>query len=254
MKEILIEAAEAVSTAVSKIDRAKVADEVGTSAYGTPTQYIDRVAEEAVLNILKAYKNPVNVLSEEHEYIDNKAEHTLVFDPVDGTFNAVHGIPFFATSLAIGKQSLSDIQYALVKDLATGTMYYAEKGKGAYADGKRIHTKKIGNKLVLSVYLGELAEERAYKVSKRGRRVRNFGSAALELCLVAQGSLDLYYLYTRTPAKLRLVDIAAGTLILREAGGEVFHPDGQVLDMPFDQKARTDIMAVGDKRILEVIG
>ncbi|MCK5548593.1 MAG: sugar kinase, partial [Thermoplasmata archaeon] len=182
MKEILIDAAEAVRAAIAKVDRTKTGEVVGMGADGTPTEYIDRVAEEAVLGVLKRYGNPLNVLSEEHEYIDNGAEYTLVLDPIDGTFNAVHGIPFFSTSMAIGRKSLSDIKYALVKDLSTGTMYYAEKDKGAYAEGVRMITRKLGKKLAFSVYMGEMAQEKSFQVAKRGRRVRNFGAASLEMC------------------------------------------------------------------------
>jgi fructose-1,6-bisphosphatase/inositol monophosphatase family enzyme len=255
MKGILFDAADAVRHSISKVDFSKMGEEVGMGADGTPTQHIDRIAEEAVIKVLESYKNPLNVLSEEHEYIDNGAEYTLVLDPIDGTFNAVHGIPFFGTSLAIGKDKLSTIEYALVKDLVRGTMYYAEKGKGAYADGKRIHTRPMGKKLAFSVYLGEMAEKRSFEVATLGRRVRSMGAASLELCLVAEGAFDLYYLYTRIPAKLRVMDIAAGALIVKEAGGEVLEPsDNSVLDMNMDHKARTDIMAIGDKKLLEVLG
>jgi len=253
MKELLFEAAEAVQAVVSKLEFSRAGDKVGMGADGTPTQHIDRAAEDAVLEVLERRGNPLNVLSEEHEYIDNGAEYTLVLDPIDGTFNAVHRVPFFATSLAVGKKRLSDIKYALVKDLVKGTMYYAEKGKGAYADDERLRTRNFGKSTAFSVYMGSLSEDESFRIAKLGRRARNFGAASLEMCLVAQGSLDLYYLHTQVPAKLRVMDIAAGTLIVREAGGEVFDTDGNVLDINLDIKTRTDVMVIGDKKVLEVV-
>lgn len=253
MKELLFKAAEAVQTAVSRIECSEISKEMGMGADGTPTQYIDRVAENAVLAVLKEYDNPLNVLSEERGYIDNRAEYTLVLDPIDGTLNAAHGIPFFSTSLAVGKKKLSDIKYGLVRDLVRGTVYYAEKGKGSYADGKRLKTRKLERDTLFSVYIGKMAERASYRMARLGRRARSFGAASLEMCLIAQGSLDLYYIHTKAPAKLRVMDIAAGALIVREAGGEVYHPDGKVLEVELDIKTRTDMMVIGNKKMLEVI-
>lgn len=254
MRELLTEAADAVFDAVSKLEKPRFSEDAGMGADGTPTQLVDKVAEEAVFNVLQKHGNPLNILSEERGFVNNGSEHTLVLDPLDGTFNAVQGIPFYATSLAVGKRTLSDVQHAVVKNLVTGTLYSAEKGKGAFSDGKRLSTRELGKRSVFGVYIGSMAENESFRIAKLGRRARNFGAAALELCLVAQGSLDAYYLYTNASAKLRVMDIAAGTLILREAGGEVLDHDGRVLDVPLDIKTRTDILAVGDRKVLEVIG
>ena len=253
MKELLQEIAEAVSAALGSAERSRWGERVGMGADGTPTEYIDRIAEEAVFEVLEGNGNPLNVLSEEHEYVDNGAEQTLVLDPIDGTFNAIHGIPFFGTSLAVGREKTSDVQYALVKDLAAGTVFYAEKGKGAFADGRRMRCRKLPDESLFSVYIGRLAHDDAYRIAKLGKKSRNFGAASLEMCLVAQGSLDLYYVRTKPAPRLRVADIAAGALILKEAGGAVLNPDGSPLDMPFDIKKRTDLLAVGDIRVLEVI-
>jgi fructose-1,6-bisphosphatase/inositol monophosphatase family enzyme len=253
MIDLLVEAADAVSDAVSKLERSRFAERVGMGADGTPTQRIDVVAEEAVFSVLEKHGNPLNVLSEERGFVNNGAGQTLVLDPLDGTFNAAQGIPFFATSLAVGKRKLSDIQYAVVKNLVTGTTYTAERGEGAFSNGNRLKTRTLGKHSVFGVYIGNMAEDASFRIAKLGRRARNFGAAALELCFVAQGSLDAYYLYTNASAKLRVMDIAAGTLIVREAGGEVLDPDGRVLDVPLDMKTRTDILAIGDRKVLEVI-
>ena len=87
-------------------------------ADGTPTQWIDRYAEDIVLDTVADTK--INILSEERGYIDNGGDYTLILDPIDGTRNAIHNIPFYAISLAIGKEKLGDVQYGLVRNIPTG--------------------------------------------------------------------------------------------------------------------------------------
>src|SRR2546423_15553934 len=86
------------------------------------------------------------------------------------------------------------------------------------------------------------------------RRVRVLGAASLDLCLVARGAADLYYMHSKlTETKLRAVDIAGGVLIVREAGGLVLDLKGQELHMPPTSTARTDPAAVGDRRAREAL-
>src|SRR5438034_483356 len=97
--------------------------------------------------------------------------------------------------------------------------------------------------------LNVLSEEAGF-----ARRVRNLGAASLDLCLVARVAADLYYMHSAVAnTKLRAVDIAAGTLIVREAGGFVLDLGGRDLDLPLEAKARTDLVAVGDRRAWEAI-
>src|SRR5207249_1597868 len=104
------------------------------------------------------------------------------------------------------------------------------------------------------VYLGSNAHPDAARVAGLARRVRNLGAASLDLCLVARGAADLYYMHSAVAnTKLRAVDIAAGTLIVREAGGFVLDLGGRDLDLPLEAKARTDLVAVGDRRAWEAI-
>ena len=125
---LLEEIAEAVHLAVRDREGEDLSAEMGIGADGTPTQKIDRIAEEAILETLNEHGNPLNVLSEEADFIDNGAEQTLVIDPIDGTYNALAGIPFYSVSLAVGKEVMSDIEFGLIRDLANGTVYHSEKG------------------------------------------------------------------------------------------------------------------------------
>lgn len=253
MKALLFELADAVEKAVANVggDPAAVA---GTGASGAPTQAIDKVAEDAVLRRLDEAHSDLNVLSEEAGFVDRGGSRTLVVDPVDGTYNALHGVPFYATSLAVGDDRLSTVTHALVRDLPRGDTYYAERGQGAFRDGARIATRPFQEgDAFFSVYLGEMAQAPSYDVARAARRVRSLGSASLDLCGVASGSFDLYYMNSRPEARLRIIDIAAGVLLVREAGGVVVSPEGEDLDLPFTMKARTNLIAAGDPRTLEAL-
>jgi len=226
----------------------------GTGAYGTPTQAIDKVAEDAALLCLKAHGAKLNILSEEAGFLDRGGTRTLILDPVDGTHNAVRGVPLFATSLAIGDDRLSTVTHGLVRDLVRGTVYYAEKGQGATADGRRIATRAFNpEESVFSVYQGRNAKPQSADVAHAGRRARHLGAASLDLCLVASGAFDAYVMNSASAAQLRIIDIAAGVLIVREAGGVVVDLRRRELEMPVTLKARTNLIAAGDRKALEAI-
>lgn len=254
MNALLADLAVAVQHAVDHLE-GDPAEILGRGADGAPSSRLDRVAEAAVLERLEKERAPVNVLSEEAGFIDRGGDALLVLDPVDGTHNALRGVPAFSVSLALGRARLSDVEEGLVRDLVSGATYHAARGRGATLDGRPIHAKAFDPKDVLfSVYLGTNATEDAARVASRARRVRNLGAASLDLCLVARGAADLYYMHSREERmKLRACDIAAGTLIVREAGGQVLDLRGRDLDMPLTADAHTDLVAVGDRRAWEAI-
>ena len=104
------------------------------------------------------------------------------------------------------------------------------------------------------VYLGRHAGSETMKVVKRAGRVRSMGCASLEMCMVAQGKFDAYYMNCDIHEKsIRVVDIAASALVLREAGGELVDLQGRRLDMPFVLTARSNFLAFGDPRVREVL-
>ena len=216
---------------------------------------MDRIAEEKVLSVLDSHGDPLNVLSEEMGYIDHGREFTLVLDPLDGTYNALHGIPFYSISLAIAREGLADVEVGLVRNLVSGDEYHAVKGEGAYMNGKRIRVRRFNpKKPVFSMFLGRKASPACVELASMCSRIRSMGSAALEICMVAAGSTDLYCYCSREPGiGLRIVDIAAASLILKEAGGQVLDESLRELDMTFDVRKRSSVLAVGDREILKVI-
>ena len=109
-----------------------VFDSVGMGADGTETLRIDELAERAILDIVETVPDGLNVLSEEVGWLDKGATNTLVVDPIDGTYNASVGIPFYSVCLAVGNRRFSDVEEALVYNLVSGDTYSAAKGAVSY--------------------------------------------------------------------------------------------------------------------------
>src|SRR5712692_2325660 len=169
------------------------AEVLGHGADGAPSTRIDRVAEEAVLRVLDYEGAALNVLSEEAGFIERGGDRTLVLDPIDGTHNALRGVPAYSVSMAIGRSHLADIEEGLVRDLVSGATYYAAKGQGAKLNGRPIRVHPYNPKdLLFSVYLGSNAHPDADRIARLARRVRSLGAASLDICLVALGAADLY--------------------------------------------------------------
>lgn len=223
---------------------------IGLGADGTVTKYVDKLAEDVAIDVIKKSKIKVNVLSEEIGYIDNRGKYTVVIDPIDGTQNAVRGIPFYSISVAVGKKSLSDVEYGIVKNIPTGDVFQAEKGYGAFLNGKRICAPELPEREVISsLALGKNYDKTTIRLARKGK-VRSLACASLEMCMVAAGALDIYVV---GKDYLRCVDIAASTLIVREAGGFVTDIYGIDLDMPFDLNERTSVIAACNLDLIKKI-
>lgn len=254
--ETLSGIADAVQAAIEKIPNSRCkGEEVCMGADGTPTSQIDKVAENAALMHIQSNRIPLNILSEEIGFVDNGAEETLVMDPIDGTSNAIAGIPYFTISLAVGTSKLSDIRLGYLRNPVTGDVYTAEKGEGAFKNGCPIHVRKaVMDDLFVMIYMGNGAHPDAFALAKRVKSSRSLGCASLEMAIVGEGEADGFLMksekYTRA---IRIVDIAASTIILREAGGEVYDLEGNVLDMPFDLEHRSNFIAVGDMSVYNLI-
>jgi len=256
MMDLLSKIADAVEEAIKKIPDSKAKGEcIGMGADGTSTSQIDKIAENTVLAYIQRNNIPLNVLSEEIGYVDNGGEETLVLDPIDGTSNAIAGVPMYTISMAVGTKALSDIHTAYLRNLATGDVITAEKGKGAYKNGSRIHVRKADtNDLFMMIYLGSGAHPASFGLAKRVKSSRSLGCASLEMVLVAEGEADGFMMYTdRYFRGIRVVDIAASALVLREAGGEIYDMEGNVLDMGFDIGCRSNFIAFGDRSVYDFI-
>jgi fructose-1,6-bisphosphatase/inositol monophosphatase family enzyme len=234
---------------LSTKDRPDAFEVVGSGADGSDTLLIDRAAERALLDFVEAHDVSVNVLSEEIGYIDRGEVATLVVDPIDGSYNAAHGIPFYGLCLAVGDRLFSDVREALVRNLVSGDEYTAVKGGGAARNGRPISTRKYEDSDSLyCLYSGRTATGRAHRLTTQPRRVRSLGSAALEICTVAQGSADLFF---QDGQPLRITDLAAPGLVLREAGGELYTSECALLEMALNMDDRREVLAMGDPSALD---
>ena len=223
-------------------------EEVGKGADGSKTVAIDLLAERAALDLIEEGDMGWNVLSEECGWVDMGSEMTVIIDPIDGTYNAIHGIPFFSTSLALSKGGLDNIICGVVLDLCSGRVYHALEGGGAFLDDRHIGTRPYNrNASTFSAFLGRRSTCRNSNILTWPKRGRYFGSISLEMCLVAKGALDSFTLFERCP---RLVDVAAAYLILKEAGGDIFTFDNKGELAPYrlslESGLNLGLFAVGD--------
>ena len=166
----------------------------------------DLKAEKIIIEELKKARPNYSILSEEKGIETNKDNKTWIIDPIDGTTNFLHGIPHFAISIALKDDN--EIIAGLIYDPIKDEMFYAEKNNGAFFNNQRIRVSKKNNiSECLFVTSGKI--EFDYDFS-----FRKSGSAALDLAYVAAGRYDGYF-----QKKLKIWDIAAGIIILKEAGG-----------------------------------
>ncbi|MHB8604816.1 MAG: inositol monophosphatase family protein, partial [Thermoplasmatota archaeon] len=194
---------------------------------------------------------PLNVLSEEIGFVDRGGDRTIVADPIDGTTNAVNGLPIYCVALAVGTRRLADVSVGLVRNIPTGDTFFARRGAGAFLNGAPIHTRPFSREsAVVCPQLGKYAKREALGLAAQKYYVRALGATALEMCFVAQGAIDLYYF---APERVRITDIAGATLIVREAGGEVFDASGERLDMDLALGPRSSVVAAGSTEALEML-
>ena len=184
-----------------------------------PTQYhLDVAADEVALRILVGAG--FRVVSEESG-VSGHGDYTVIVDPIDGSTNCDHGIPFFATSLAVMRGD--ELLAGLVMNQATGTSFEAEKGAGATRDGVAITpTGQTDVAKSIMAFSGLPARHLGWA------QFRALGAASLEICLVADGSLDVFGVAQRST--LNPWDYLAGLLILREAGGLAADYAGEALE------------------------
>ncbi len=198
------------------------------------TRKMDMAAETALDSALQERHLSARVISEElgDRVVGKKPEFMLVFDPIDGSTNAACGIPFFCTSLAYTEKieiaTFEDISMAVICDIH-GNTYCAEKGKGAFLNGEKIEGKKRGArpKPVVSVYSYGVSQVPPGLIElEKSIIVRALGSIALDMCFVADGTLDGLI---DTRGLVSGYDIMASALILKEAGGMLTNLKGEII-------------------------
>ncbi|HVN73118.1 MAG TPA: bifunctional fructose-bisphosphatase/inositol-phosphate phosphatase [Methanoregula sp.] len=195
----------------------------------TPTKKIDQVAEDCIIAYLQDHSLCSLLISEEIGKVEFPGSGTIFLDPLDGTFNAVAGIPFYALSLAHAEGGI--VQQAFVRNLASGETFTAVRGKFAHCDGKPIRVSEVSNldECAMSVYGRKFDPARAMQLGQKIRRWRLLGASALELCYIGCGRIDGFVDIRGT---LRITDAAAGMLVCSEAGGKVSDLEGHRIQFP----------------------
>ena len=167
----------------------------------------DTKAEKIIINELMKAKKNYSILSEEcGSKINSDSENVWIIDPIDGTINFLHGVPHFAISIAL--KSNNEIVSGLIYDPIKDEMFYAEKNNGAFFNNQRIKVSK--KKDIEGCLFGTGGKEKI----EADLITRKSGSAALDMAYVAAGRYDGYF-----QNNLNLWDIAAGIIIVKEAGG-----------------------------------
>lgn len=202
-------------------------------AGGDTTVEVDRVAEQAVFAHLAGLAERgqrFSVLSEEAGHRDFGAPYPLVLvDPVDGSLNAKQGVPLFGLMLAVlDGPTLDDASAGLVENLSTGQTWTAIRGEGAWLDGRplRVLERADGGRIeVLGLESTPRALKLAQPLVERSLKIRILGSMAISIALTGAGALDVFC----APIPVRVFDMAASLLVLRESGGVATSLQGEAL-------------------------
>jgi myo-inositol-1(or 4)-monophosphatase len=230
--------------------------DLGKGAGGDNIKLVDLAAENAIVKTLQDYDLAFTLISEESgvkKFGSSSQQFYVTVDPIDGTTNFMHKIPFYCSSIAISsKPILSDIKIGIVVDLFHDITYIAQKNKGAYCNGKKIFTSDcefLEDAVIgLDVNCNKI-EDFAPKIENlivEAKHVRHFGANALELCYVADGKTEAF---VDVRGKLRTTDMAAGYLILKEAGGTLTNLKNYPLDSKLDPRINVNFIASGNNRI-----
>jgi len=223
--DVAIDAADAAE----RIHRAFQGERFTTRTKSTEVDLVTEVdtrSEAAIRERIQA-RYPDHAILGEEQGQDVEARCRWIVDPLDGTVNYAHGFPFYCVSIAL--EIDGEVVLGVVIDTAHGERFTAVRGRGAFANGRRLHvsdTSELRASLVSTgfAYAPEVARanlpsfERALTCT---RALRRAGAAALDICYVAAGRADAFW-----ELRLNAWDVAAALLIVREAGGTVTGPDG----------------------------
>ena len=201
----------------------------------------DRAAEKECVAILQRHYPDHSILAEESG-ASGRSAFRWIIDPLDGTTNYAHNVPHFAVSIACEFEG--EIRVGAIYNPISGELFSARKGGGAWLNTQQIHctATKVADEALMATGFPYYIQERPREVlelfsafARRARGIRRFGSAALDLAYVAAGRFDGFF-----EIGLRAWDMAAGALLVEEAGGVITRMDGSQLDLN-----QPDVLASG---------
>ena len=180
----------------------------------------DRASESLIVDRLRARFPSHSIVAEEGSGVQNSSDFVWYVDPLDGTTNFAHGFPMFAVTL--GLEHAGQLAAGVVYDPLREEFFSAETGQGAYLNNRRLHVSRVNRMAESLLATGFPSRHRHadvnvyfyHQAAMLAHGVRRAGSAALDLCYVASGRLDGFWEFRLSPW-----DVAAGLLLVREAGG-----------------------------------
>jgi myo-inositol-1(or 4)-monophosphatase len=190
---------------------------------------VDLACQERIIKLIQKAFPKDNIISEEQQNRFDGPANRWIIDPLDGTTNYAHGYPFFCTSIAY--EAKGSILLGVVYNPIFKELFAARKGRGAYLNGREIHVSAISDlkkSLLCTGFPYDVATSKKNNIDHfvnflyQSQAVRRDGSAALNLCYTACGRFDGFW-----EMKLNSWDMAAGTLIVEEAGGRVTNLAGK---------------------------
>jgi myo-inositol-1(or 4)-monophosphatase len=189
---------------------------------------IDRSSEQLIIGMIKRHFPSHAILAEESGGSDQAAGYKWIIDPLDGTTNFLHGVPIYCVTIAVERKG--EVIAGVVYDPNLEELFTAEKGSGAYRNGKRLkvsETADLSKSLLVTGFPYDIATNPNHAIDHfvhflvEGRGIRRLGSAALDLSYIAAGRFDGFWEVNLNPW-----DMAAGVLFVQEAGGKVTDFEG----------------------------
>ncbi len=228
----MIALARAAAIQAGEIIRASHAPSVRHKGRVDLVTQVDLACERAIRDMLERETPNIPILAEEGGGPDSAATRWIV-DPLDGTTNFVHGFPFYCVSIAL--ESNGVLEHAVVHDASRNCTYQASRGKGAWLEDQQLQVsncKDLEQALVGSGFSYDRRERADFYLSYlkafliRAQGFRRAGAAALDLAMLASGQLDGFWEF-----ELNAWDMAAGVLLIEEAGGRVTDMDLSPFDL-----------------------
>jgi myo-inositol-1(or 4)-monophosphatase len=213
--------------------------------------YVDKTAEKMIVSALEKILPEAGFITEEKTINKTSAHYNWIIDPLDGTTNFIHGLPTYSVSIAL--KEYEELVLGVIYEINLDECFHATKDAPAYLNGKEIKVSKnaaVGTSLLATGFpYYDFAKQPAYmelfkELMKSSHGLRRLGSAAVDLAYTACGRFDAFYEYNLNPW-----DVAAGVVIVRQAGGQVVNFKGgdEVLDS-------RELLATNGKITPEMLG
>ena len=193
---------------------------------------LDQASEALIRERFGSAEPGIRILAEEEGGSTERGTRWIV-DPLDGTTNFVHGFPFYCVSIALEEDA--QLRLGVVYDIPNRRLFWAERGKGAFCDGQRLQVSactELNSALVASGFAYARRSRADFYLQyvkaflEHSQGFRRCGSAAMDLAMLASGQLDAYWEFGLNPW-----DVAAGAVLVQEAGGQVSNMEGDPLDL-----------------------